>query len=325
VRNLRVGDRVVAASSIACGACSYCRAGYFSQCDITNGAFFGGPKDSGGYHGLQAEYARIPYAHVGLIKLPDAIDDDRAILLSDVFPTGYFGAEIGEIDDGDTVAVFGCGPVGQFAIAGARLHGAGRIIAIDHLADRLEMARAQGAEVISFEEDDPVEVIKELTNDIGVDRAIDAVGVDAVRPHKGPAAKKAEKETPEFDQEVRKIAPKTNPEGRNWHPGDAPSLTMQWAVEALAKAGTLSIIGVYPQAVTTFPIGAAFGKNLTVQMGGCNHRAYIPRLIEYVMAGAVDPLQVLTRREPLRCVFDAYRGFDTRTPGWVKVELRPAV
>jgi threonine dehydrogenase-like Zn-dependent dehydrogenase len=324
VRNLRVGDRVVVPSTIACGACSYCRAGYFSCCDTTDGAFFGGPEDSGGIHGLQAEYARIPFANVGLVKLPDELDDDRAILLSDIFPTGYFGADIAEVVQGDTVAVFGCGPVGQFTIASAKLLGAGRVLAIDNKPDRLEMARTQGAEVINFDEDDPIEIIKELTNGIGVDRAIDAVGVDAERPHHGPAAKKADREAAEFDQEVRRIAPKTNPEGRNWHPGDGPSQVLQWSVEALAKAGTLSIIGVYTGPVKMFPIGPAFGKNLTIQMGGCNHLAYIPRLIEIVMAGAIDPLQVLTKREPLTSVIDAYRAFDTRTPGWVKVELKPA-
>src|SRR5256714_4706902 len=186
VRNFDVGDRVVIASSIACGSCVYCRAGYYSQCDNANPngpgagtAFYGGPKESGPFDGMQAEFVRVPYANVNLVRLPDEISDDQAILLSDVFPTGYMAAEMAEIDDGDTVAVFGCGPVGQFAIASAKLLGAGRIFAIDKHPSRLEMAREQGAEIINFDEEDPVKTLKRLTDDIGVDRVIDAVGVDA--------------------------------------------------------------------------------------------------------------------------------------------------
>jgi threonine dehydrogenase-like Zn-dependent dehydrogenase len=152
VRNLRKGERVVVPSSIACGYCSYCRAGYHSQCDHANPhgplagtAFFGGGADSGPFQGLQAEYARVPYAATGLVKLPDNIDDDRAILLSDIFPTGYFGADLAEIKHGDTVVVFGCGAVGQFAIASAMLQSAGRVFAVDCVESRLEMARRQGA------------------------------------------------------------------------------------------------------------------------------------------------------------------------------------
>src|SRR4051812_47628564 len=152
VRNFSVGDRVVIPSTIACGNCSYCRAGYYAQCDQANPlgprqgtAFFGGPELAGGFPGMQAERVRVPFANIGLVKLPDEVTDDQAILLSDIFPTAYFGAELAEIDDGDTVAVFGCGPVGQFAIASAKLLGAGRIFAIDREASRLEMARAQGA------------------------------------------------------------------------------------------------------------------------------------------------------------------------------------
>src|SRR5690606_31494492 len=162
VRNLRVGDRVVIPSTIACGACSYCRDGYYAQCDTANPngpqagtAFFGGPQMTGPFNGLQAEYARVPYANVGLIKLPDEVSDEQAILISDIFPTGYFGAELAEIKNGDTVAVFGCGPVGQFAIASAKLKGAGRVLAVDSIVSRLEMARDQGAEVINFDEEDP--------------------------------------------------------------------------------------------------------------------------------------------------------------------------
>ncbi len=259
VRNLSVGDRVVIPSTIACGYCSYCRAGYYAQCDNANPngssagtAFFGGPKSSGPFHGLQAEKARIPYANVGLVKLPDSVSDEQAILISDIFPTGYFGAEMAEIEAGDTVAVFGCGPVGQFAIASAKLLGAGRIFAIDRIPSRLEMAREQGAEVINFEEEDPVKTIQRLTGGIGVDRAIDAVGVDAQHAHAGPAAPEAKQEK-QFEEQVETVAPEANPDGDSWVPGDAPSQALDWAVEALCKAGTLSIIGVYPETQSFSP------------------------------------------------------------------------
>src|SRR5690606_21356072 len=162
---------------------------------------------TGPFNGLQAEYARVPYANVGLIKLPDEVSDEQAILISDIFPTGYFGAELAEIKNGDTVAVFGCGPVGQFAIASAKLTGAGRVLAVDSIVSRLEMARDQGAEVINFDEEDPVEIIHQLTGGIGVDRVIDAVGVDAVHPHQGPAQPKARQNEKQFQQELRQVAP----------------------------------------------------------------------------------------------------------------------
>lgn len=330
VRNLKVGDRVVIPSTIACGYCSYCRSGYHAQCDNANPngsqagtAFFGGPEQTGPFNGLQAEFARIPFANTGLVKLPHEVDDDQAILLSDIFPTAYFGAEIAEILPGDTVAVFGCGPVGLFAIASAHLFGAGRVIAVDTIPSRLEMARDQGAEIIDFNQEDPVEVIKSLTGGIGVDRVIDAVGVDATRPHSGPAAKQAEKQAQEFQQQLQQIAPKTNPHNGNWHPGDAPSQALIWAVQSLAKAGTLSIIGVYPQTHKFFPIGMAMNKNLTINMGNCNHRKYIPKLVDLVHSGTIDPTQILTQIEPLTSVLEAYKAFDQRQAGWVKVELVP--
>ncbi len=331
VRNFKVGDRVVIPSTIGCGYCSYCRAGYHAQCDHANPngplagtAFYGGPASSGPFQGLQAELARIPHAAVNLVKLPDEISDEQAILLSDIFPTAYFGAELAEITPGDTVAVFGCGPVGQFAIVSARLLGAGRIFAVDRVPSRLEMARDQGAEIIDFEKEHPVKTLLRLTGGIGVDRAIDAVGVDAMHAHAGPARREAKQKAAEFATEVETIAPIQHPDGQLWRPGDAPSQALEWAVEALAKAGTLSIIGVYPQTAKFFPIGAAMNKNLTVKMGNCNHRRYIPRLIDLVRSGAVDPGKILTQREPLTDVIAAYKAFDLRQPGWIKVELEPS-
>lgn len=328
VRNFSVGDRVVICSTICCGTCSYCRAGYYSQCDEANPngpgtAFFGGPELAGGFHGMQAEKVRVPLAHMTMVKVPEGVTDEQAILISDIFPTGYMAAEMAEITPGDTVAVFGCGPVGQFAIASAKLLGAGRIFAVDCHEDRLEMARMQGAEIINFDEEDPVETLKRFTGGIGVDRAIDAVGVDAMHAHHGPAAKKAKAEKKEFQRELKEVAPEQNPKGDNWVPGDAPSQALIWAVQGLCKAGTLSIIGVYPQTARTFPIGEAMNKNLTLKMGNCDHRKYVPRLLELVRAGTVDPTAILSHVEPMTNALDAYRNFDARRPGWVKVELEP--
>jgi threonine dehydrogenase-like Zn-dependent dehydrogenase len=185
------------------------------------------------------------------------------------------------------------------------------------------MARDQGAEAIDYNEEDPVKTIKRLTGGIGVDRAIDAVGVDANFPDRGPAARALKSEKAEFDEEVEKIAPDANPQGDQWHPGNAPSLVLEWAIESLAKAGTLSIIGVYSGESKRFPIGNAMEKNLTINMGNCNHRKYIPMLLEAVRSGAVDPTEIITQHEPVASAIDAYQHFDKREAGWIKVVLEP--
>jgi threonine dehydrogenase-like Zn-dependent dehydrogenase len=327
VRNFKLGDRVVVPSTICCGYCSYCRAGYQSQCDVANPdgpkagtAYYGGGID--GFEGLQAEYARIAYAAANLVKLPDEVSDEQAILLSDIFPTAYFGADLAEIKPGDTVVVFGCGPVGQFAIASAQLKNAGRVFAVDCVGSRLEMARGLGAEVIDFNRDDPVEVLQRMTGGIGPDRAIDAVGLDAMAPSSGPAAKEAKKQRAEFRKELKELEPEANLRGKQWRAGDAPSQALRWAVQGLAKAGTLSIIGLYPEG-RLFPIGEAMDKNLTIKGGATPHRKYVPELIELVEAGVIDPTEVLTQTEPLEDAIEAYKAFDRRESGWVKVELRP--
>jgi threonine dehydrogenase-like Zn-dependent dehydrogenase len=332
VRNFKKGDRVLIGSTIGCGSCPFCRHGYYSQCDVANPngpsagtAFYGGPKETGPFNGMQAEFVRVPYANTNLVKLPEVVNDDQAILISDIFPTGYFGADLAQIKDGDVVAVFGCGPVGQFAIASAWLFNAGRVIAVDTFPDRLEMAQKQGAEVIDFNAEDPVEAIKELTNGTGADRVIDAVGVDAEPPRRGPAAEKSTKYKELFEEELKKIAPSAKPQGELWKPGQAPSQVVQWAVECVRKAGTIAVIGVYPMTMMWFPFGQAMNRNLTVRAGNCNHRRYSPELIRMVESGIIDPENILTKREPLMSAIDAFKAFDQRQPGWIKVELQPEV
>jgi threonine dehydrogenase-like Zn-dependent dehydrogenase len=316
---------VVVCSTIACGHCSYCRVGYFAQCDNANPngklagtAFFGGPESTGPFDGLQAGRARIPYANTTLVRLPHEVSDEQALPISDIFPTGWFGAKLAEVSEGDTVAVFGCGPVGQFAIISAFLQGASRVLAVDAIPDRLEAARSHTAEVIDFEAEDPVETIRRLTGGIGVDKAIDAVGVDATSPEGGPAASSDHDE--QSARELAAVASETNPQGETFVPGDAPSQALRWAVDALAKAGTLAIIGVYSPELQSFPIGQAFNKNLTLRMGNCNH---VPELVELVRTGAVDPSTALTNIEGVTDAISAYRAFDERQPGWLKVELEP--
>lgn len=328
VRNLAIGDRVVVSSTIGCGNCSYCRAGYYAQCDVANPngkqagtSFFGGPAPTGPFNGLQAEKARIPFATTVLTKLPDEVSDEQAIVISDILPTAYFGADLAEIKDGNSVAVFGCGPVGLCAIVSAKLFGAGRVFAIDSKPDRLDKARKLGAECINFDREDPVETLQRLTGGIGPDRAIDAVGIDAEHAHDAHAGDKSDIETEE--QESRANAPETNPDGDNWHPGDAPSQALQWAVRSLAKAGTLSIIGVYPPDFRQFPIGMAMNRNLTLRMGNCNHSKYIPKLVDMTRTGLIDPADILSQATPISDVLEAYEAFDRREEGWIKVELEP--
>lgn len=302
VRGFTAGDRVVVTSTIGCGTCSYCRAGYFAQCDTANPngpaagtCFFGGPRSTGPVNGLQAGFARIPHAMMTLVRVPDAVSDDQAILLSDIFPTAWFGARLAEVGSGDTVLVLGAGVVGQFAIASAKRQGAGRVIVVDGIASRLDKARAQNAETVNFNDEDPVEVVRELTGGIGPDRVIEAVGVDAEQP-----------------------GSRTD---EQWKPGDAPRLALDWAVELAAKAGSIGIIGVYPPGFDDFPIGQAMNKNLTIRMGNCNHRRYLPRLLDLVLTGAVDPTAFITRHEKPTSAVDAYRSFDLREDGWLKTVL----
>jgi threonine dehydrogenase-like Zn-dependent dehydrogenase len=331
VRNFNVGDRVVIPSTIGCGSCVYCRAGYYAQCDNANPngkdagtAFYGGPQTTGPFAGLQAEYARVPYAHTNLVPIPPGVTDEQAVMASDIFPTAWFGARLAEIKDGDVVAIFGAGPVGQLAVLSARMQGAGRVLIVDGNADRLETARLQNAETVDFNKEDPVVTIKELTGGIGADRVIDAVGVDAQMPKSGPAAAEAEKLAGEFAGEQDGDAPRIAPSGGRWEPGDAPSLALRWATEAVAKAGTIGIVGVYPPQHQSFPIGQAMNENLTLKMGNCNHRKYVPGLLAKIAAGTADPTTVWSQQETIPTAIDAYEQFDKRAPGWTKVTLEVA-
>jgi len=329
VRNFRRGDRVVVPSTVGCGTCNYCRAGYQSQCNVANPngpqagtVFFGGPEAAGGLDGLQAEYARIPFAGANLVRLPEEITDDQAVLMSDILPTSYMAAVMAEVKPSDTVAIFGCGPVGLFAIACAQHLGAGRVFAVDDVESRLEMARAHGAEIINFDKEDPVGVLRDLTQGPGPDRVIDAVGVDAATATKGPAADRdAQKE---FKTELKEIAQQGIPNNKAFQPGGAPSQALKWAIESVAKAGTVSVIGVYPAPVHSFPIDKMMEKNLTFKGGNCNHRRYMPEMIELVRSGVIRPEQFLTQKEPMQSAIDAYRSFAEHERGWIKVKLEPA-
>ncbi len=325
VHNFRRGDRVVIPSTIACGSCSYCRDGYFAQCDNANpqgrragNAMFGGPKSTGSFDGLQAEFARVPFANAGLVKLPDDITDDQAIVLSDIFPTGYFAAELAEVKPGDVVAVFGCGPVGQFAILSAFMLGAGRVLAIDNEPHRLGAAREQGAEVINFDEVNPVQLLLDLTRGIGPDRVIDAVGVGARAPRLNeedtlPGDKVARIERQR--SQVYDDSMSDQESGRS----DEPTQSLRWAVESIAKSGTLAVIGVYPPRFESFPLGRAFDRNLTLKMGTCHHRRYIPKLMQTIASGSIDPTRIVPRHQRLVSATEAFQLFEEDNSGWLQV------
>ena len=328
VRAFAPGDRVIVNSTVSCGACSQCRDGHTAQCDVANPdgpqagtCFFGGPESTGPVDGLQAEYVRVPWARNTLTPIPDGLSDEDAILLSDILPTAWFGAELGAVSAGDVVVVFGAGVVGQLAIASAFLQGAARVISVDGIDTRLAQSLAQNAEIVDFNAEDPVEAILGLTNGAGADVVIDAVGVDAQTPESGPAAAEAQENAEEFEQEVEQVAPDADPDGETWVPGDAPSQAARWAIESVAKYGRLSIIGVYPPTLTTYPIGAAMNKNLTIRLGNCDHHTVTSSLLQLVTTGAFDPSAFITQHADLGSAIDAYRAFDRREPGWIKTVL----
>jgi threonine dehydrogenase-like Zn-dependent dehydrogenase len=307
VRSLRRGDRVVVPFNVSCGSCFYCRRGLTADCESSNPSnelacgVFGYSHTTGGYDGGQAEYVRVPFADFGPMKIPDDLDEDDVLLLSDVLPTGYQAAEMGGVIEGDTVAVFGCGPVGLAAARSAWLFGAGRVIAIDRVEARLRMAeRWAGAETIDLRTtDDPVLALKEETRGRGPDVCIDAVGLEA----SGSA----------FQTLV----------GRKLKLAPGSAVALSWAIHAVRKDGTVAIVGVYGPPANLVPIGVAMNKGLTLRMAQASVKRYMPRLLEHVRSGRLDPRGLVTHRFPLEHAPKAYELFDRKEDGCIKCVLLP--
>jgi threonine dehydrogenase-like Zn-dependent dehydrogenase len=317
VRNLRVGDRVVVPFCISCGACYYCKRALFSLCDNTNehaawveklygfspAGLFGYSHMFGGYAGGQAEYVRVPMADVGPLKVPDGLSDEQALFLSDIFPTGYMAAENCHIQPGDTVAVWGAGPVGQFAIRSAFLLGAERVIAIDRLDDRLMMAAtASGAEPLNYEDRDIYETLRDMTGGRGPDACIDAVGMEA----HGMGGMGV------YDKVKQSLRLES----------DRPHV-LRDMIRCCRKGGTLSVPGVYSGFIDKFPYGAAFGKGLTIKGGQTHVHRYMPDLLQHILEGRVDPSFVVTHHMALEEGPEAYGMFLHKQDGCMKIVLSP--
>ena len=317
VTNLKVGDRVVVPFPIACGRCTQCRRTNFSLCENSNpnaglaekvfghspAGVFGYSHLLGGFAGGQAEYARVPFADVGPIKVPAALTDEQVLFLSDIFPTGYMGAEMCDLEAGDVVAVWGCGPVGQMAIASARLLGAERVIAIDNLPYRLAMARdkAGATDVLDFDRVDVLEALRELTGGRGPDACIDAVGLEA--SGHGPVYA--------IDKVKQLMRLET----------DRP-IALRQAIMACKNGGVVSVIGVYGGFIDHFPIGSFMNRSLTLRTGQCHVQRYTRKLLEHIERGDLDPSFIVTHTLPLS---EAPRGFDTflaKEDGCMKVVLK---
>ncbi len=321
VRRLKVGDRVVVPFTITCGECDQCRRGNFSVCERSNrnkdvaeklfghttAGLFGYTHITGGYPGGQAEYVRVPYADVGPFKIEDsALSDEQVLFLTDVFPTGYFGADLCDLKGGETVAVFGAGPVGQFAIASAIMMGAEQVIAIDQYGYRLEMAknRAGATDVIDFSEDaDIVEQLKQLTGGRGPDAVIDAVGMEAASGHGVLHA-------------VDRVKQASRMETDRGH-------ALRDAILACRPGGIVSVIGVYGGLMDKFPSGAFMNKGLTMKAGQCHVQRYLQPLYERIRNGDIDPSFVVTHRIGLDDAPDGYETFKHKQDECVKVVLKP--
>ena len=317
VTGLARGDRVVVPFAIACGACFFCQRELWSLCDNSNpnaavlekvygysgAGLFGYSHLYGGYAGGQAEYVRVPFADVGALKIPEGVDDELVLFLSDIFPTGYMAAENCNIQSGDIVAVWGCGPVGQFAIRSAFMLGAERVIAIDRFPERLHLAeRAGKAEVINYEDLDPVEELKERTGGRGPDACIDAVGMEAHGT--GVAAF--------YDRAKQAVRLET----------DRPT-ALREAILACRKGGTLSIPGVYGGFIDKVPLGAAFAKALTIRMGQTHVHRYLRPLLNRIQRDEIDPSFVISHRMTLEDAPRGYRMFRDKDDECIKVVLRP--
>jgi S-(hydroxymethyl)glutathione dehydrogenase / alcohol dehydrogenase len=308
VTNLKSGDHVLVPFNIACGQCHFCRQGLYGNCHENNpqatavGGIFGYSHTAGGYDGGQAEYVRVPYADFGPTLIPEWMDPDDAVLLTDVVPTGYQAAEMGGIQRGDTVVVFGAGPVGIMAARCAWLFGAGRVIVIDHLDYRLEFARDYcPAEVYNFRElDDVVLFMKKTTDGLGADVAIEAVGGDA---------------SGNFLQTL--FGKKLKLEAGN-------AIPMTWAINSVKKGGIVSVVGVYGPTGNMIPLGNIVNKGLTIRANQASVKRLLPRLIEHVQAGRLNPKALITHKVPLEDVADAYRIFSGKLDNCIKPVLVPA-
>jgi threonine dehydrogenase-like Zn-dependent dehydrogenase len=302
VRNLKAGDRVVVPFPIACGECNSCRRDLFSLCENSNpnawmaekmwghagAGVFGYSHLTGGYAGGQAEFARVPFADVGPLKVPAGLTDEQVLFLSDILPTGYMGAEMCDIRPGDIVAVWGAGPVGQFAIVSAFLLGAEQVIAIDRFPYRLQMARegAKATHTINYEEESVLERLRELTGGRGPDACIDAVGMEA-HGH-----------GPQYAYDRAKQAMRLE--------NDRP-IALREAILACRNAGTVSVIGVYGGFIDKFPMGSVMNRSLTIRSGQCHVHRYMKPLLERIERGEIDPTFIITHRLKLE---DAPKGFD---------------
>ena len=318
VKNLSIGDRIVVPFVIACGHCYYCTNGLWSCCDNSNpnallaeevygysgAALYGYSHMYGGYAGGQAEYARVPFADVGPIKVPEGLTDEQVLFLTDIFPTGYQAAENCGIKPGDTVAVWGCGPVGQFAIQSAYMLGAERVIAMDHISERLTMARDKShADVVNYEEQDNLfETLKEMTGGRGPDHCIDAVGLEAHGTGLGNIYDKTK-------QLARLTSDRSN--------------VLRQAIQCCAKGGTVSIPGVYGGFLDKFPMGAAFAKGLTFKMGQTHTHKYLAPLMERIQKGEIDPTFVISHRLSLDEAPHGYKIFKEKTDSCTKIVLKP--
>lgn len=318
VKNLKVGDRVVVPFTISCGQCFFCKKELWSLCDNTNpnawmaeklmgyspAGLFGYTHMMGGYAGGQAEYTRVPFADVGPLKIPGGIEDEKVLFLSDIFPTGYFAADNCDIEPGDTVAVWGCGPVGQFAIQSAWMLGAGRVIAIDRFPERLLLAQTWGrAEVIDYEEvDSVIDVLKDMTGGLGPDRCIDAVGMEA--------------HGTTLDARYDKVKQTLRLETDRPH-------VLREAILACRKGGTLSIVGVYGGFIDKVPMGAAMNKGLTFKMGQTHMHRYMKPLLERILNGEIDPSRVITHRLGIDDAPWGYKTFCDKEDDCIKVVLKP--
>ncbi len=317
VENLKVGDRVVVPFTISCGHCFFCKTQQWSLCDNSNpnawmaeklygfsgSGLFGYSHMLGGYAGGQAQYVRVPFADVGPLKVPQDLNDEQVLFLSDIFPTGYMAAENCDIKIGDVVAVWGCGPVGQFAIRSAFMLGAEKVIAIDRVHERLSMARQAKADIINYAEvDDVVEELKWMTGGRGPDACIDAVGMEA---HANTLPGWYDK----TKQSLRVAF-------------DRPTVLRQ-AIQACRKGGTVSIPGVYGGFLDKIPFGAGFAKALTFKMGQTHVHKYLRPLLERIQNGEIDPAFVITHRLPLEEAPNAYQFFRDKQQECIKVVLDP--